>query len=95
MRQAKAILLNHKRGTAPGLESRDLDRWECVSDLGAQAWLDRRKHHGRVSNGRRCNGKSVELFRDMLPSIRRVGVFGHATKFSLQGVLLALKYTRS
>ena len=42
-----------------------------------------------------ANGKSVALFRDMLPSIRRVGVFGHATKFSLQGVLLALKYTRS
>jgi ABC-type uncharacterized transport system substrate-binding protein len=25
------------------------------------------------------NGKSVELFRDMLPSARRVGVMGHAT----------------
>jgi putative tryptophan/tyrosine transport system substrate-binding protein len=25
------------------------------------------------------NGKSVELFRDMLPSVRRVGVLGHAT----------------
>jgi len=25
------------------------------------------------------NGKSVELFRDMLPSLRRVGVLGHAT----------------
>ena len=24
------------------------------------------------------NGKSVELFRDMLPSVRRVGVLGHA-----------------
>ena len=27
----------------------------------------------------RSNGKSVELFRDMLPSVRRVGVLGHAT----------------
>src|SRR6266446_7956860 len=26
-----------------------------------------------------ANGKSVELFRDMLPSVRRVGVLGHAT----------------
>jgi putative ABC transport system substrate-binding protein len=25
------------------------------------------------------NGKSAELFRDMLPSVRRVGVLGHAT----------------
>src|SRR5207247_5229518 len=25
------------------------------------------------------NGKSVELFKDMLPSVRRVGVLGHAT----------------
>jgi putative tryptophan/tyrosine transport system substrate-binding protein len=25
------------------------------------------------------NGKSVELFRDMLPSMRRVGVLGHST----------------
>jgi putative ABC transport system substrate-binding protein len=25
------------------------------------------------------NGKSIELFRDMLPSLRRVGVLGHAT----------------
>ena len=25
------------------------------------------------------NGKSVELFRDMLPSLRRVGVLGHST----------------
>jgi ABC-type uncharacterized transport system substrate-binding protein len=25
------------------------------------------------------NGKSVELFRDMIPSVRRVGVLGHAT----------------
>jgi putative ABC transport system substrate-binding protein len=25
------------------------------------------------------NGKSVDLFRDMLPSLRRVGVLGHAT----------------
>src|SRR5436190_1838354 len=25
------------------------------------------------------NGKSVELFRDMLPSVRRVGVLGHST----------------
>ena len=26
-----------------------------------------------------ANGKSVELFRDMLPSMRRAGVLGHAT----------------
>jgi putative ABC transport system substrate-binding protein len=26
-----------------------------------------------------ANAKSVELFRDMLPSVRRVGVLGHAT----------------
>src|SRR3954447_16027209 len=26
-----------------------------------------------------ANGKSVELFRDMLPGLRRVGVLGHAT----------------
>jgi len=41
-----------------------------------------------------ANGKSVELFRDMLPSIRRVGVFGHATnpvyaKAMLDEVLIA------
>ena len=40
------------------------------------------------------NGKSVELFRDMLPSVRRVGVLGHATnpvfaKAMLDEVLLA------
>jgi len=40
------------------------------------------------------NGKSVELFRDMLPSARRVGVLGHATnpvfaKAMLDEVLLA------
>ena len=39
-------------------------------------------------------GKSVELFRDMLPSMRRVGVLGHATnpvfaKAMLDEVLLA------
>jgi putative tryptophan/tyrosine transport system substrate-binding protein len=39
-------------------------------------------------------GKSVELFRDMLPSLRRVGVLGHATnpvfaKAMLDEVLLA------
>jgi putative ABC transport system substrate-binding protein len=39
-------------------------------------------------------GKSVELFRDMLPSVRRVGVLGHATnpvfaKAMLDEVLLA------
>jgi len=40
------------------------------------------------------NGKSLELFRDMLPSARRVGVLGHATnpvfaKAMLDEVLLA------
>jgi putative tryptophan/tyrosine transport system substrate-binding protein len=40
------------------------------------------------------NGKSVELFRDMLPSVRRVGVLGHAAnpvfaKAMLDQVLLA------
>jgi ABC-type uncharacterized transport system substrate-binding protein len=40
------------------------------------------------------HGKSVELFRDMLPSVRRVGVLGHATnpvfaKAMLDEVLLA------
>jgi len=40
------------------------------------------------------NGKSVELFRDMLPSARRIGVLGHATnpvfaKAMLDEVLLA------
>jgi putative ABC transport system substrate-binding protein len=40
------------------------------------------------------NGKSVELFRDMLPSVQRVGVLGHATnpvyaKAMLDEVLLA------
>jgi putative ABC transport system substrate-binding protein len=39
-------------------------------------------------------GKSIELFRDMLPSVRRVGVLGHATnpvfaKAMLDEVLLA------
>jgi putative tryptophan/tyrosine transport system substrate-binding protein len=39
-------------------------------------------------------GKSVELFRDMLPSVRRVGVLGHSTnpvfaKAMLDEVLLA------
>jgi putative ABC transport system substrate-binding protein len=43
-------------------------------------------------------GKSVELFRDMLPSVRRVGVLGHATnpvfaKAMLDEVLLAGKPT--
>ena len=50
MRQAKAILLNHKRGTAPGLESWDLDRWECVSDLGARCLrIDRDRGEPRGS----------------------------------------------
>jgi ABC-type uncharacterized transport system substrate-binding protein len=45
-----------------------------------------------------ANGKSVELFRDMLPSIRRVGVFGHATnpvyaKAMLDEVLIARRPT--
>ena len=45
------------------------------------------------------NGKSVELFRDMLPSLRRVGVLGHATnpvyaKAMLDEVLLAGGQTR-
>ena len=45
------------------------------------------------------NGKSVELFRDMLPSARRVGVLGHATnpvyaKAMLDEVLLAGGQTR-
>jgi putative ABC transport system substrate-binding protein len=40
------------------------------------------------------HGKSVELFRDMLPSVRRVGVLGHATnpvfaKAMLDEVLVA------
>jgi putative ABC transport system substrate-binding protein len=40
------------------------------------------------------HGKSIELFRDMLPSVRRVGVLGHATnpvfaKAMLDEVLLA------
>src|SRR5512132_1353098 len=40
------------------------------------------------------NGKSVELFRDMLPSVQRIGVLGHATnpvyaKAMLDQVLLA------
>ena len=40
------------------------------------------------------NGKSVELFRDMLPSVRRVGILGHATnpvfaKAMIDEVLLA------
>ena len=44
------------------------------------------------------HGKSVELFRDMLPSVRRVGVLGHATnpvfaKAMLDEVLFAGKPT--
>ena len=44
------------------------------------------------------NGKSVELFRDMLPSVRRVGVLGHAAnpvyaKAMLDQVLLAGRLT--
>jgi putative tryptophan/tyrosine transport system substrate-binding protein len=44
--------------------------------------------------GAASNGKSVELFRDMLPSVRRVGVLGHAAnpvfaKAMLDQVLLA------
>ena len=40
------------------------------------------------------NGKSVELFRDILPSVQRIGVLGHATnpvyaKAMLDEVLLA------
>lgn len=43
-------------------------------------------------------GKSVELFRDMLPSMRRVGVLGHATnpvfaKSMLEEILLAARPT--
>jgi putative tryptophan/tyrosine transport system substrate-binding protein len=43
-------------------------------------------------------GKSVELFRDMLPSVRRVGVLGHATnpvfaKAMLDEVLVAGRLT--
>jgi putative tryptophan/tyrosine transport system substrate-binding protein len=45
------------------------------------------------------NGKSVELFRDILPSVQRVGVLGHATnpvyaKAMLDEVLLAGGQTR-
>src|SRR5947208_832668 len=45
-------------------------------------------------------GKSVELFRDMLPSVRRVGVLGHATnpvfaKAMLEEVRLAGGPTRT
>jgi len=45
------------------------------------------------------NGKSVELFRDILPSVRRIGVLGHATnpvyaKAMLDEVLLAGGQTR-
>ena len=45
------------------------------------------------------NGKSVELFRDMLPSMQRVGVLAHATnpvyaKAMLDEVLLAGERTR-
>jgi putative tryptophan/tyrosine transport system substrate-binding protein len=44
--------------------------------------------------GAPANGKNVELFRDMLPSVRRVGVLGNATnsvfaKAMLDEVLLA------
>jgi putative ABC transport system substrate-binding protein len=44
------------------------------------------------------NGKSVELFRDMLPSVQRVGVLGHAAnpvyaKAMLDQVLLAGRLT--
>ena len=47
----------------------------------------------------RSNGKSVELFRDLLPSVRRVGVLGHATnpvyaKAMLDEVLRAGGQTR-
>src|SRR5882724_3519903 len=45
------------------------------------------------------NGKSVELFRDILPSVQRIGVLGHATnpvyaKAMLDEVLLAGGQTR-
>jgi hypothetical protein len=33
----------------------------------------------QTCHGGPAAGKSVELFRDMLPSARRVGVLGHAT----------------
>jgi len=34
------------------------------------------------------HGKSVELFRDMIPSARRVGVFGHSTNQVFAKVML-------
>jgi putative ABC transport system substrate-binding protein len=45
------------------------------------------------------NGKSVELFRDIMPSVQRIGVLGHATnpvyaKAMLDEVLLAGDQTR-
>jgi putative ABC transport system substrate-binding protein len=45
------------------------------------------------------NGKSVELFRDMLPSVQRIGVLGHATnpvyaKAMLDEVLVAGERTK-
>ena len=45
------------------------------------------------------NGKSVELFRDMLPSVQRIGVLGHATnpvyaKAMLDEVLLSGSQTK-
>src|ERR1700720_1558711 len=48
----------------------------------------------QTCHGGPAAGKSVELFRDMLPSARRVGVLGHATnpvfaKAMLDEVLLA------
>ena len=43
------------------------------------------------------NGKSVDLFRDMLPSLRRVGVLGHAANsvFGGPGARWARRFSRS
>src|SRR5436190_16537142 len=59
-----------------------------------QLGTSRRQHYRRVSDGLSTSWKNVELFRDMLPSARRVGVLGHSTnpvfaKAMLDEVLVA------
>src|SRR5205814_4351833 len=44
-----------------------------------QLGTTRRQHYRRVSDGLSTSWKNVELFRDMLPSARRVGVLAHST----------------
>ena len=48
-----------------------------VGSASCRVWRDRRKHHRFLQHGGETAGKSVELLRDMLPSLKRVAVLAN------------------